>query len=255
MNCTMLTGKARGPSIGLTLIELLVTVAIIGVLAALLMPSMAMVRSGARQMACASQLRQLGMVFTAYASDFDDRIPFATSWDPPPNQNIGRSWDYRIRMHFQDMQSHQMQGSGTTSRHLLLIRCAADPTLKAASGTGSYGSRSYSMPEARVSGRSVSVGVHENSSQPHIRPPTMSQIVSPSETIMLAEYPAPGNGHTVGATVRYPEWQVRYTGGRGLHNGRVNYLFVDGHVESRDPATTVGTGHLFEAAGRPWAWR
>lgn len=54
---------------GFTLLELLVVVSVIAVLAALLMPSIKMVRVAAQSAGCLSHLRQLGMGLLAYAED------------------------------------------------------------------------------------------------------------------------------------------------------------------------------------------
>lgn len=59
---------------GFTLIELLVVIAIIAVLAAILFPVFAQAREKARQAACLSNLRQVGLAVQMYAQDYDENI-------------------------------------------------------------------------------------------------------------------------------------------------------------------------------------
>src|SRR5947209_10345718 len=61
-----------------TLIELLVVIAIISILAAILFPVFAKVREKARQTACLSNCRQIGLAFMQYAQDNEERLPLST---------------------------------------------------------------------------------------------------------------------------------------------------------------------------------
>ena len=69
---------------GFTLIELLVVIAIIAILAAILFPVFARAREKARQTACLSNLKQVGLGFMMYVQDYDERLlPLCTQ--PMPN--------------------------------------------------------------------------------------------------------------------------------------------------------------------------
>lgn len=62
-----------------TLIELLVVIAIIALLAAILFPVFAQAREKARQTACLSNMRQMGLGVQMYTQDYDERVPLAAT--------------------------------------------------------------------------------------------------------------------------------------------------------------------------------
>ncbi len=57
-------------------------IAVIGILAALLLPALSTARQAGRRAACLSNLRQVGIAITAYANDYDGRIPFGPKAPP-----------------------------------------------------------------------------------------------------------------------------------------------------------------------------
>ena len=65
--------RGEGPK-GFTLIELLVVIAIIAILAAILFPVFAQARAKARQAACLSNMKQLGLGIIQYTQDYDGVI-------------------------------------------------------------------------------------------------------------------------------------------------------------------------------------
>lgn len=84
------------PRRGFTLLELLVTIAIVASLAALLVPAASNMKEGANQSKCLGNLRQLASAIQLYAAENDNRFPIypaAAAPDPPVS---GAWWHQRV---------------------------------------------------------------------------------------------------------------------------------------------------------------
>lgn len=68
---------------GFTLIELLTVIAIIGILAAIIIPTVGAVRQSAKSTVCLSNLRQVGMAAVLFANDNKGYLPDAGTGDDP----------------------------------------------------------------------------------------------------------------------------------------------------------------------------
>ena len=83
---------------GFTLIELLVVISIIGLLIAILLPTLAMAKGSASAIQCGSNMKQLGIANGAYAVDNSDVFaPFRENAGAP---DAGDYWDVLLADYF-----------------------------------------------------------------------------------------------------------------------------------------------------------
>ncbi len=74
--------RHNAPPHGFTLIELLVVISIISLLIAILLPALQAARSAARDIACMSNLRQVGIALNVYTQNYNDTLPYSESQGP-----------------------------------------------------------------------------------------------------------------------------------------------------------------------------
>ena len=105
-------------SLGFTLVELLVLIAIIGVLVALLLPAVQAARESARRISCRNNLKQIGLALLQ-EHDLRGHFPFGgwgRDWVGMPRRGSGRkqpgSWIYSLLPNLEQSALHDL-GDGT----------------------------------------------------------------------------------------------------------------------------------------------
>jgi len=205
------------PRRAFTLIELLVVIAIIAILAAILFPVFAQAREKARQISCASNLRNLGTAVLMYTQDYDETLPLAAY------ATTGFSF---VTWH--DLTDPYTRNHG-------IWYCPSSSVKKADQGgkpTTHFGYNARYLTTIQLdlaSSYLKHTGV------------TLAAITSPTETVMLADAKASKANSWCGDDGKFllpPSDPDTDCWGRPsfLHNEGANILWVDGHAKWQKPA-------------------
>ena len=210
-----------------TLIELLVVIAIIAILAAILFPVFQRAREKANQASCQSNLKQIGLAFHMYMSDYDQRYPML-SWNQPalwyPGTGYG-STDQAVEGRWYGMLAPYVKNQQ-------IFTCPSRARWGSKANWCTYWAicKNYSWGDTPLlTNNGPSGSAYLSASE--------KDIVSPAACILVLDSAGDNNGgywscwyYTNGAPSVHmgadPNWAFR-------HNETANVLFCDGHVKAR----------------------
>lgn len=221
---------------GFTLTELLVVMAIIAILAAMLLPGIALVRGVAQATRCASNLRQVGMATSAYTQDWRGvHAPLKTradwaSLDPAA---------YPYGVHWHDLTAPYVEGDGerfgANNFRGVLWGCPAwrgagvGPGLGGVNGGWTGYGRNYRLApfdSAAPWGFWCDAPEWSGFTPGFYRYISVAMITRPSERALIAEssdyfsYEGQGDGRVAPLNACFDR-----------HRGRTNVMFCDLHME------------------------
>jgi prepilin-type N-terminal cleavage/methylation domain-containing protein/prepilin-type processing-associated H-X9-DG protein len=193
--------RSRYANTPFTIIELLVAIAIIGILASLLLPVLSKSRQKAKQVVCLNKIKQYSLASLTYALDFEQMIPHSTKETMAP-------WDqWYDRL---DATGYMSNGADTAN-----LSCPSANPISNHWSSG-FGPNDY-------------IGWRDASTNP-----ADIKSAHPTETILIMDTVNNGNFSVV------YRWQTLSNNLFGYdkntrisrHNYKANASFLDGHAEA-----------------------
>lgn len=229
---------------GFTLIELLVVIAIIALLMAVLMPSLAKARKQAKNVACLSNMKQMGTGAFMYVASFDGNLAPAVL---PQNGQYASpvwysaNWQYRYTELLHRLNWINSAGSPYTYapptsdawfRTVLFCPAAAkEPLVDNYYNYASYAANSFLGGWYVWDSASSSVLVYSSAYYPTKYMRTkMAAVRKPATTMLFAENGFIPPSATINAYYGNNPLPYLRAGAR-RHDGAANIVYADGHAE------------------------
>ncbi len=207
-------GDDMRPQRAFTLIELLVVIAIIALLMSILMPSLQRVRKQAKAVACQSNLKQWGPVWSMYCEDNNGYFPKQISIWP----DVLRPYYHNVKISFCPM-AVQLYSQGGRWGY---------GAWEYGKATGSYGMNEWvlDVPKGAVEGRRAQENVWRRPDVPNANNiPLFMDCATIGATVWPEDDPPDYDGQYWPYTGNNYDEMRRVCVNR--HDGHINYLFVD----------------------------
>jgi len=220
--------KMKGRFGAFTLVELLVVMAIIGILAALLLPALSQAKSRARRIECVSDLKETGLAFHIFANDHGGRYTMQVSTnDGGSLEFVTAAYQVINQRYYKSFQLFSpLAGALVTPK---LLACPSDSQRWPATNFNQFNNRNLSFD----------VGLTTDPNAPN--------------AILAADRGLPAcplNGYGITSLRHIPCYAFPHPW-NGVHNRLGNILFSDGHVEESFDAIVPSEESFAEVALYP----